>query len=269
MLEFFTLTCIGCLGGFLAGLLGIGGGVVYILIFPYFISTWGYSGELLVSLTIANSIFAILLASFSGNIAAIFQKRFYWKQTIIVSLSSILIALLSLEYIAYESWYSVEYFNILIVTLLVGLLINTLLDIRNQKNFEREAKIGSIPLAGIGGLSGFISALSGLGGGVIIIPTLRRIYSFNIKKAKSISLGVVFFSSLFMTLFNLIRFENDQIGKFGLIIPELTLPVVVGVVIFAPIGVNLSKRIPSSVISIIFAIFLLVVIINKIILIIH
>jgi uncharacterized membrane protein YfcA len=57
----------------------------------------------------------------------------------------------------------------------------------------------------IGGFAGVLSALSGLGGGVIIISILNLRYNVNMIKAKSISLGVIFITSLVMSISNMLE----------------------------------------------------------------
>jgi uncharacterized membrane protein YfcA len=117
----------------------------------------------------------------------------------------------------------------------------------------------------IGALAGILSALSGLGGGVIIISILTLRFNVDMKKAKSISLGVIFITSLVMTISNLLEnpslnFQSDNIGY---IVWPLALSLSVGVVLGSPLGVRFSRRLSNRAISYIFVSFLAVVIIDK------
>jgi uncharacterized membrane protein YfcA len=262
MLETLLLLSTGLLGGFMAGFLGIGGGIIYIIIFPFFLSDWGYSEKEIVNLTIANSILATLLSSLSGNITAILHKDFYWKEVFWIASTSVLSAILIIQSITYTPAFTLVSFNSIIIVVLVYLLVSTIL---RRKLRNPNAKDGgkNRPLyLGIGAFSGATAALSGLGGGAVIIPILMNYLKLDIKKAKSISLGVIFFTTLVVSLYNFLR--QYTLKNTELILPGLTIPVAVAVLLSTPLGVKVSKKIPSSWIESVFIIFLCIVILNKI-----
>lgn len=265
MLDYFFLTIAGIGGGFLAGLLGIGGGIIYILILPLALSHAGAPSSELVQYIIANSIFGTLFASLSGNIAQIRDKRFYKKEVIVVGLAGAITSIFILYFIVYTSWYSREIFNIVVIAFLSLIIINVLRNANPKNKFIREVPFnkGKLGIAGFAG--GAMSALSGLGGGTVIIPMLNSGLKMNIKKAKSISLGMIFISSLFMTLFNL--FETPvlpfEFFRLGYIVFPVVLPLTLGIVLGSPFGVKTGRKIPSYIISIIFSIFVFIVIIDK------
>ena len=76
------LVLAGFAGGVLAGLLGIGGGIIYVVILPYALRDVGVSTEYLAPLTIANSIFGVLFASFATNYLNIRDKDFYLRESL-------------------------------------------------------------------------------------------------------------------------------------------------------------------------------------------
>ncbi len=63
----WLLILLGTLGGALAGLLGIGGGVVYVLILETVLPELGVPTEDLHRFVIANSLACVLFASLSAN----------------------------------------------------------------------------------------------------------------------------------------------------------------------------------------------------------
>jgi uncharacterized membrane protein YfcA len=67
-LDYFFLCLIGLIGGFLAGLIGIGGGVLYILILPYLLIELNYPAAEIVQFTIANSLVGTMFAALSGTL---------------------------------------------------------------------------------------------------------------------------------------------------------------------------------------------------------
>jgi uncharacterized membrane protein YfcA len=259
-LETVWLVLTGLAGGFLAGLLGIGGGIIYILIFPLFLKSWEVPQPDIVDLTVANSILATMISAFSGNVTAIVQKEFYWAEVFTIALASIICSILTLGLVTYSPGYSTELFNYVIIVVLVYLLISTFLrPVQRIRKSASESNGKWLALTGL--FSGGVASLSGLGGGAVIIPILIRYYGMDIKKAKSISLGVIFFTALFMTGYTYWMFETPS-GS-SLLLADLTLPVAFAVVISTPIGVRTARNLSARHIRVLFGIFLSMVILNK------
>ncbi len=265
-IDFIALLAAGCVGGFLAGFLGIGGGIIYLLVFPFFLNRLGIPAGQLVQYTIANSIFGILFASLSGVVALIKTRRFYLRETLFIGSAGIVLAMLLLQTVVHTTWYSVEAFNVVVILLLSFLLYNTLRNANRKQRFVRERPARPLHMLLTGCASGAVAALSGLGGGVVVIPILNSLFRMNIKKAKSISLGVIGITSFAMTIYHLAGAPQTVATStftLGYIAFAMVLPVVLGVVLMAPVGVKLSKRTPSYLISYIFALFIVIVIVRK------
>jgi uncharacterized membrane protein YfcA len=122
-------------------------------------------------------------------------------------------------------------------------------------------------LAGSGLISGSLSALTGLGGGGILIPILSFKNNMDIKRAKSISLIMIFTISLSLTILNLWVTPIKSFSQFqtGYVFYPVALPMSLGVILGSPAGVKLSHRLSSRIISVIFSLVLLIVIIEKLI----
>jgi uncharacterized membrane protein YfcA len=264
--EFLYLFIAGILGGFIAGLIGIGGGVVYVFIIPVALRYLGVNEDEIAQYTIANSIFAILFASGSANYVLIRLKVFYKKEVIFISLLAILSSLLTLHFVVNTSWYSIKAFNITIVLLLLYMLYTTLWS-ANKVFVYPLAAIKKWKLSLLGMSSGIIAALSGLGGGIIIIPVLNSFMKIDIRKASSISSGVIMITAFAMTIFNLSENPVHQVNSFhmGYIVFPVSLTLSLGVVLASPFGVKISRKLSSSTISYIYAAFLIIVILKKII----
>ena len=262
---YLYLLLAGLAGGFLAGLLGIGGGIIYILVLPFALSRIGAPQEEIVQYIISNSIFGTLFASLAGNIAEIRNKRFYRNEVLVVGLFGAISSLFILNFIVHTSWYNKQVFNGIVIVVMTYILVNVLTHSNPKNKFIRELPFSKRRLGIAGMAGGIVSALSGLGGGTVIVPILNSAMKMNIKKAKAISLGMIFFSSLFMTLFNLLEKPDLQFKPFhiGFIVFPIVVPLSIGVVIASPFGVKASRKAPSYVISYIFSIFVLIVIIGK------
>lgn len=263
ILYFIFLFGAGLLGGFIAGLVGIGGGVIYVFILPIALRLSGVPDQEIAQYTIANSIFAILFASASANYMLIRLKNFYKKEVVIIGVLGILSSLLTLKYIVNTIWYSVEVFNIIVIFLLCYMLYATLLSARKvyvSPVSLKRWKLGIIGLAG-----GSVAALSGLGGGIVIIPVLNTMMKIDIKKASSISSGVIMITALVMTVFNLFEtpLYNSLPLSMGYIVFPIALSITAGVLLASPFGVSTARKVSSASISYIYATFLVIVILKK------
>lgn len=256
----------GVIGGFLAGLIGIGGGIVYVFAIPILLPFFGIPLEESPQYTIANSIFAIVFASSAANYTLAKKGLFFIRPVVSIGLSSIATSILTLKYIVNTPWFGLKEFNLAVIALMGFMLFYTLKNVK--KNYDTPIESLGLPtFIVIGMCSGVIASLSGLGGGIIIIPLLNQLLKVNVKKASYISSGAIMITALLMTLFNLTETPKFVYEGFslGYIIFPIGLLLSLGVVVASPIGVNTAAKLSSKTISYIYAAILSLVIIKKLI----
>ncbi|WKK79153.1 sulfite exporter TauE/SafE family protein [Marivirga arenosa] len=263
---YFLLFLAGLIGGLISGLLGVGGGIVYILILPIAFNYIGIPDQEIAQFTIANSLFGTFFAALFSTSNHIKHGEFYPKQILPISIFSIIAGLLSLFFIVNTPFYSREVFNVVVIFLLGGMLFSTLFNAKKQNQFK-ERNSSNYSLLSLTGLSaGLAASLTGLGGGVIIIPFLNQGFKMGVKKAKAISLGVITITSLAMVVFNLFQqpMQEIQISHTGYILFQVAGPLIVGTLITARIGVKWSRKMKATTVSYLFAAFIILVIVKKI-----
>jgi len=256
----------GFAGGFIAGLLGIGGGMVYILIFSIFLkrlSTHSIESTDMVLLMISNSLFAIFFAGLSGSYRQWKSHNFYIKPVITIGLSGIVSSITTKEVLISTHIYSTHYFALYFTLLMVPLLFRMFTQNQKEGNTDPE-KISTWKMIITGLISGTSSALSGLGGGFILIPILNGVFRIPIKKTISISLGIITIVALGFSLYNIFftsyPAQYDFPFTLGTIVLPMVLPVVLGVIIGTPIGVKVSHKLPALALKILFVLFAIIVI---------
>lgn len=264
-IDYILIFLAGLGGGFLAGLLGIGGGVIYILILPLALREVGVTEQEIAQHVIANSIFGTMAASLFASIALIRNKDFYWRDVLVVGISGVVLSYLLLFFFVNTPYYSERTFNIAVIIFLVLILFTSFNKTEHQLFFKEPVSNKKAWYIFTGGTAGAMAALSGLGGGTVVVPLLKSGLHMDIKRAKSISLGVILITSALMTVFNMLDkptqpFEGSSLGY---IVFPVALPLSIGVVLSSPLGVKVSNKISSRTISYIFAGFLLLVIVRK------
>jgi uncharacterized protein len=102
-------------------------------------------------------------------------------------------------------------------------------------------------LAGVGVVSGLLSALFGVGGGVIVVPALVLLLRFDAKAATATSLAAIGITALAGT-FSFSLFDHVHWDSAALV----GLPALVGSIA----GVQLQHRVSSTVLTRLFALFI-------------
>ena len=261
MLTFFLFCLLaGCAAGFLAGLFGIGGGMVIVPMMVYLLPIVGVPDSLLMSTALGTSFATIVITAFSsaqrhhklGNV--VWSTLKYFAPALMIS------AFISGQYI---SKLPPEISGKLFACLVVYLAVKMILSIK-PKNVEPNKKI--TPLSSIigGSLIGMISSVAGIGGGGFIVPFLNS-RNVDIKKA----IGTSAFCGMLMGIAGMLSFMVSGWGTPGMpnySIGFVYLPAVLGITITSfftsKLGANMTNRLPVSTLKKGFATFLIVVAIN-------
>ncbi len=90
----------------------------------------------------------------------------------------------------------------------------------------------------IGVFGGFISGLVGIGGAFIIIPILLVLFKLPMNTVVANSIVIAFISSIGAFIIKLIQ---------GFVPFEDALFLIIGSIVFAPLGLKLSKKVPRSI----------------------
>ncbi|RYY65560.1 MAG: sulfite exporter TauE/SafE family protein [Chitinophagaceae bacterium] len=261
-MDYLFLFLGGIGGGLLAGMLGIGGGVVYVLVLPLALTHMGVPADELVQFTIANSLFATCVASISSNVMLIRHKNFFLNPVLWIGIPGAVSAQLSLEYIVHTPWYSQKEFNLVVSGLLIIMLLRMLF---YKNKAQRPENLQRGGLFGTGVATGVASSVSGLGGGIVVVPVLNSVMHADIKKATSISIGVIGLTSFAVSVRHFFMEPAVKLGSLqvGYILLPAALLLSLGVIIGSPAGVSLAKKVPAHIIRTGFAVFLLLIIMFK------
>ena len=257
--DFIILFFLGSIGAFLSGFLGVGGGIVYIPILDFFLGKLGLSDDNLVKAILANSLFTIV---FSGSVSSYKQYRignFYPKEILFTAATGAVTAVLMTMLIKSGTWYNKSVFNYVFATMLLVIAVRMFL-LSNPSNTE-EKQVKPISYYITGFFAGIITAMSGLGGGVVMTPTFTDVFKINIKKASAISNGVIPLFANAVGVLNLSTPATQQVSDWqvGFIVFPVVIPMILSTFLFAPIGVMAAQKVNQKVIRMVFATFVSIV----------
>lgn len=251
-MEYLKFFGIGILDGIIAGLLGIGGGV---LIIPILL----YITNIEVKVATAVSSVQVFFASSFGTLFNWLQKTINFRYAVIFGLSS------GVTY--FFGSYFTQYIpdnTIKIIYLCVAVLAIILFFIKKNnksKNLDDEITSALIPakkdyfkIIPVALVAGFVFGILGVGGGFLYVPLLVILFDLPLKIAIGTSLMIVFFNAV-----------PGIIGKLLVIRFDIFigLAVALGAIAGSRIGTYINKKVKPQIIRIIF-ILLLVAIITRV-----
>ncbi len=274
-MELLALFTLGCFGGFLFGMVGIGGNVLYIPIFSYLLTQIGFHDEELSRAVIAN---ALLILVFTGSAVSWQQFKvgnFFLKEILLTASTGVTMAFFISFLIKSGDWYDKKTFDLVFT----GLLFFTLLRLFSSKkevnldklnnNFEKEAPSVFLRFSNkkslfycVGIITGSLTAFSGMGGSIVMIPLFTELGGLTMKKAHSISTGVVPLMALTISVFYFFgtpHLAQIPVSQFGYLNFGIAAPVIAGSMLTAQFGVKAAHKVKPTTQKLVFAIIVSVV----------
>ncbi len=194
MIEIAILLILGIIAGIVAGLFGLGGGVLFTPILFFVLSDAGIENP--VVLTIGSSLFCTFIAAAGSSVRQFQQKNFFWKDGLKVGLMGAAGVYLG-KLVITSPYYSKQEF-VIFFSLLLFYVAYMFYRRGNNKSKIIKSNNNEIAISQslvTGGLGGFVAALAGIGGGGVMVPLLNLLYKKHFSRAVSISsLAIVMIS---------------------------------------------------------------------------
>jgi len=243
-IEFFLFVAIGCGIGFLAGLFGVGGGVLIVPLLIFFYEYSGISPAIMTHMAIGTSLFVVVFASLMSAYQHNKQKNIDWRAVFVLGFSSALTALAMTRLAADLSGRLLQVIFALVV-LITALIMLMESDVRAQKKMEAPSRLNLLGFGGLGLMAGVVSALTGVGGGVFVIPIMYNFLKMPIKLAIGTSSAAVVITALF----SLMGYILNGMGRpdlppwsLGFVELQYGIALVIGSVSMARVGAYVSFK---------------------------
>lgn len=188
MRRFAFAALLGVAAGFVGGLFGVGGGLLMV---PGLVLVLGFAQ----SRAHATSVTAIVAAATASVIPLALEQRVDWDTAALLLAGSLAGAAIGARLIDHipEAWLAGS-FAALVVAAAVRMAIDTGTDSTAAATATAGFDVGlpgAFGLAAIGLAAGALAALLGIGGGIIMVPALVTLFSFDQHVAQGTSLAVI------------------------------------------------------------------------------
>jgi len=251
-MEFVLYLVLGACAGVLAGLFGVGGGLIIVPVLVYSFSAHGFSADVLTQMAVGTSLATIIFTSTNSILehhrrGAVRWPLFLWM-TVGIVLGSALGALTASKLQGLVLQKIIGVFAILVS-------IQMALGLQPKGSGEVPGRFG---LGVAGGVIGWASAIFGIGGGSLTVPFLSwRGVSMQQAVATSSACGLPIAIAGAIS-FIVVGWHNAKLPEMS--VGFVYLPALVGIALtsmfFARIGARLAHRLPAKVLKRLFALLL-------------
>lgn len=186
MAEILLLLLIGLIAGVLAGLMGIGGGIIFTPVL--FILFEGSGVENPVLWTVASGLFCTFVAASGSLVRQHIQDNVFWVEGIKLGIMGA-IGVFAGKLVLTSPWYRREEF-VIFFSLMLLYAAYMMFGRGQDKGNEYERTFEPLQLKQsfiTGGVGGFVAALAGVGGGGVMVPIMNLFYKQPFRKAVSVS----------------------------------------------------------------------------------
>ena len=243
----------GVAGGVLAGLLGVGGGIVIVPALYFAFSFTDMDPGRIMQLSVGTSLATIVFTSISSSLghykrgAIDLDLLKLWAPSILIGVlgGSLAGGLVS------------GYVLIAVFAVVAGLVALDMV-FRNGQPSDTPRSFSKPVWAGFGVFAGAISAMMGIGGGTVCVPLLNFL-GYDIRRAVGTSSAIGFLIGLpgaivyMMTGFGVDGLAPFSVGYVNLVAAAIIIPLTV---IFARVGVAIAHKIERRALRLCFGLFL-------------
>jgi uncharacterized membrane protein YfcA len=245
---------LGSFVGFMAGLLGIGGGAIMVPMLTSIFLFQGVPSDNVVHLALGTSMASIIATSFSSLRAHHARGGVHWK-VVKKMVPGIVIGTFLATFLALQL--SSRFLAVFFATFMAYVSLQMYL---NKTPKQSRGLVGGPGLLAAGSGIGAISALVSIGGGTLTVPFLIW-QNVNIKKAIGTSAAIGFPISIVGTLGYIINgWDNplDVSYSYGYVYLPSVLLISLSSVFTAPLGAKLAHKLDVSILKKIFSMLLII-----------
>ncbi|MBK9099636.1 MAG: sulfite exporter TauE/SafE family protein [bacterium] len=251
----------GFFSGILIGMLGIGGGLVFVPLLYFSLPLLGIESSSLAYFTIGTSLFTGAIAVSNSAILHIRANNYLKRPSVLISIGALVTASIAPFFVVKVESKTLE---IIFASVLFIVLISILLESKDRKWLVLSNPLSEKYYIPLGLFVGVFSAFIGLGGGVIYLPALMNLFLVEPRKAVGTSSVIAAVTMLTSTISYLFQSADSvtPAGTLGFIVLAAAIPLGIGAIIGSFFGVRLALVSSNFLIKKLFAGIILLAIIR-------
>lgn len=243
---FLLLAVLGFFIGFISGLVGMGGGILFVPTFWFIFPLLKIKPELVVKSAVATSSACMTITTFTSayhHLKTGYLNKEIFKNLLLGAIPGVILGA-SLTSLFLPPHFVKICFSLFLIVMAYRMLKGgkkkkETYKIKNEKHISKANS--KIKIILIGMLAGILAGMLGAGGGALITPMLYNFCNVPIKEAMATNTGVVFLSSLVSTLsYIFFGIKNTDLPYF---LGYIYLPALVFMIPFLIVGTKLGIKI--------------------------
>jgi uncharacterized protein len=251
-LHILILAAAGLAGGFVAGLLGVGGGIIFSPVLLFFYQGVGVADELVVPMTAGSSLFCTLVAAASGTLSqaklGMVRGRIVWIAGVFAALAVTAMTVL----VTTKPWYNQTVFGVVLAVILL-LAVARMLRAKTGDALDARGAGDRVPvplLALTGAGAGAVASAAGVGGGIVMVPVYNQFLRLRLKEAAATSMATIVLISLSGVVVYALRGLGAGVPPtaVGYVDVGRALWLAVPALVTARLGVRVAARVDTRVI---------------------
>lgn len=247
-------SAVGAVAGVLAGLLGIGGGLVIVPMLVYCLTLQGISSQHIMHLALGTSMASIMFTAVSSFWSHHRRGAVKWIVVQRIVLGIFLGTFLGANMAAQLS---TRFLKVFFVVFLYYVALQILFGKKPKPSRQLPRRFG---MFGVGNIIGAVSSLVGIGGGTLSVPFMVWC-NVPLHQAIGTSAAIGFPIALAGTLGYIYSGLDTNLpaGSLGYVYLPALLGIIIASVMTAPLGVRLAHNLPVDKLKRVFAVLLMVV----------
>lgn len=253
-MECLSYLVLGAFAGTVAGLLGVGGGLIIVPVLVFIYTGHGFAPEVIVHIAVGTSLASIVVTSISSTRAHHLHGAVLWPVFTKLAPAIVLGAFIGAAIADLMNATSLRtFFGIFELVVATQMALN----LKPDPHRQLPGRFGT-SAAGIG--IGAVSAIVGIGGGTLTVPflvwcntTMQKAVATS--AACGLPIAVAGASGYIVTGWHQTQLPD---GAFGYVYWPALLGIVITSMLFAPLGAKLAHRLPAAKLKKIFALLLAV-----------
>lgn len=212
VLFFLLLAVIGLIAGFLAGLLGIGGGIIVVPSLFFLMNAFFPSAEFTMQFAAANALASMVVTTFFSMFSHQKKTGIEWdliKKMALGVFCGGLVGVYATSF--FKSSFVERFFGIFLILNSLSFIITKRISTKDHAHYKAPNLVLS---SCVGFFISSLSAILGIGGGVLSVQFFHKIH-LNIKKCIATASAVSFFVSLFASVFYLALDKHHSLGSLN------------------------------------------------------